>query len=141
MLRIALLHGMGMPRLAALQLAAFIAVNPAREAMRCVVPTALLLPALQFDLYRIEYFRLDDGRVAALHIVLRHLALIHLHLLGQQIRTEGLLKDGVALYFSFVRMLMMVLGRQLDLPPGDGMPRSDRKRAMNEGDFPSRNMQ
>jgi hypothetical protein len=55
-----------MPRLAAIQLAAFIAENSVREAMRCVVPATGLLPELQFDLNCVKNLGFDDGRVGVL---------------------------------------------------------------------------
>jgi hypothetical protein len=92
--------------------------------MRRVAPAAQLIPVLQFDLNRVKNLVFDDGRVAALHIVLRHFTFVHVHLLGQEVSAEGLLQDGVAVAFLIGENAMTVLGRQLGLPPGDGMPRS-----------------
>lgn len=67
--------------------------------MRRVIPTIGAFAFGKLCLHGFKHFGRNDGRVAVLHMVLGHLALVHLHFLGQEIRAESLLKDGVALVF------------------------------------------
>ena len=50
-------------------------------------------------LHGLEHFRRNDSGMTIFNVILRNLALVHLHFLGQEIRAEGLLQDGVALVF------------------------------------------
>ena len=89
----------GIPDLTAIQRAAFIAKDTSRKAMRRVIATARFLSLGKLCLYSLEHFPRNDGRMTMLDVVLRHLAFVYLHFLGQEIRAEGLLQDGVALVF------------------------------------------
>ena len=56
-----------------------------------------LLPSRQLILCHIEYFRLDDGRVAVLNVILRYFSFVYLHLFCEKVRAESLLQQRVAL--------------------------------------------
>ena len=89
----------GVPHLAAVHLAAAAAENPSRKAARAIVLAARLPPALDLFLHHAEHLIGHNSRMAVLDVILRYLALVDLHFLGEEVRTEGLLQERVALVF------------------------------------------
>ena len=102
----------GVPHLAAVYAPAAAAENSPGEAMLAVVLAAQFSSPLQFQLHFLINLIAHDGRMAVLNVVLRHLALVDLHLLGQEIRAEGLLQQCVA--------LVLFIGK--DAQNGSGLP-------------------
>ena len=89
----------GIPDLTAVQRTAFVAENTPGEAMRRIIPMIGMFALGKLCLHGFEHFRRNDGGMTVFNVILRNLALVHLHFLGQEIRAEGLLQDGVALVF------------------------------------------
>jgi hypothetical protein len=81
------------PDLGAVHTAAVAADDLSGERSKAVMPPSQLLPSGNLHLNRFPFGRIDDGRVAALHIVLGNFAFVDLHGLGQKINGVGLL-DG-----------------------------------------------
>ena len=67
--------------------------------MRCVISMIGAFTLDKLCLHGFEHFRRNDGRMTVFNVILGNLALVHFHFLGQKIRAEGLLQDGVALVF------------------------------------------
>lgn len=63
------------------------------EGAGLTVPIAAVFTSLQLCLDLFPFPRLDDGRMAILHIVLRHFALVDLCFLGEKIHREGFLQQ------------------------------------------------
>ena len=89
----------GMPHLAAVKPTAAAADEFSRKAACAVMRASGLLPSRQLILCHIEYFRLDDGRMAVLDVILGNFPFIDLHLFCEKVRAESLLQQGVALVF------------------------------------------
>lgn len=69
------------------------------EGAGLTVPIAAVFTSLQLCLDLFPFPRLDDGRMAILHIVLRHFALVDLGFLGEEIHRKGFLKQCGAFVF------------------------------------------
>ena len=67
--------------------------------MRRVIPMIGAFTFGKLCLYGFEHFRRNDSGMTVFNVILGNLALVYLHFLGQEIRAEGLLQDGVALVF------------------------------------------
>ena len=79
-------------------------------------------PALQLTLHQLPLSRVNDGRVAVLHIILRHLALVFLLFLGEKIHRERLLQEGVTLVLLVFQDALHRARRPSFLPCGGGYP-------------------
>ena len=86
----------GVPGLGAENLAAVGTKDLPGEGAGLTVPTAAAFTLLQLCLDVFPFPRLDDGRVAVLHIVLGDLSLIDLGFLGEEIHRKRLLKQSGA---------------------------------------------
>ena len=106
------------PDLAAVEFAAIAADDLCRERAEAVVVLAFGLPDRHFILHLLPFLRIDNGRMALVHDVLRHLALF----LERKSTVNFFCRTAEPLYFSFVRMLSMVLVCHFSLPRGVGMP-------------------
>lgn len=60
---------------------------------------AALSTHVHFILYKFEYLRTDNGRVAIFNVKLGHLPFVHLWLLCQEVRGKGFLEQRVAPVF------------------------------------------
>ena len=85
----------GMPDLGTVKASAVPADDATGEQPLPAVPVAVLLPRFNLQLHQLVYLFGNDGRVAVPHIILGNLTLVLFELLGQKVRTERLLENGV----------------------------------------------
>ena len=89
----------GVPGLGTENPAAVGTVDLPGEGAGLTVPIAAVFTPLQLRLHLFPFPRLNDGRVAILHIVLRRFALVDLGFLGEEIHRKGFLKQCGAFVF------------------------------------------
>lgn len=128
-----------MPDLGPVPASALAALDFAGEDGYAAVTSPAFTPPLDFFLYPVEDLRADDGFVVIFHIVLRHFPFIRFRFFGQEVDGEPLLQQGIALVFSFVRMLSTVPGYQRFFLAGVSSPLEVSSLAMEWKVYPSRN--
>lgn len=89
----------GVPGLGTENPAAVGTENLPGEGAGLTVPIAAAFTSLQLCLNLFPFPRLDDGRMAVLHIILRNLAFVDLGFLGEEIHRKGFLKQCGAFVF------------------------------------------